>query len=77
MSDLTPERKSQYELMVSDVRAEIEENDDRIQDILAEAQDKILSLKQAKEASLTIYAGLCARLGIENEFEDEEDEDDE
>ena len=46
-----------------------------IERIVNEARERVGEYERDKEAALMVYAGACRRLGIDNEFEQDDDED--
>jgi len=65
-------RREKYEALRDDTRAEIELIDQEVEIELNKIKKKIADLQQAKEAQLTIYGGYCVLLGLPNELEEEE-----
>ena len=52
---------------IGDLNAQIEEE-------LAKVKDRLAELKNAKDAAKQIYDGACKMLGVENDLEKEEEE---
>ena len=71
---LSPEQKSTYESMLNTTRQEIADLDQRIEDELARVKERLAELQQEKKASRQIYDGICLRLGIPNDLEEEGEE---
>ena len=72
---LTPEQRSSYENMLNLTRQEIADLDQQIEDELAKVKERLAELQNAKKAARQIYDGICMRLGIPNDLEEEgEDE---
>lgn len=69
-------RRGKYEDLLKDTRNEIEEIELRIEDELAEVKKRLAVLQNEKKAQLTVYGGFCQLLGIENDLEGEDEEDD-
>jgi len=73
---MDPERKSRYEALKEETRAEIEQIDAEVEAELSKIKKRIAELQQAKEAQMSIYGGYCTLLGIPNDLEEDvEDED--
>lgn len=71
---LTDEQKSFYENTLTVTRQEIEELDEAIERELAKVKDTLAELQAAKKAARQMYDAACQRLGVTNELEDEEGE---
>lgn len=71
---LTPEQRASYENMLNVTRQEISEIDQQIEEELAKVKERLNELQNAKKASQQIYDGICLRLGIPNDLQDEGDE---
>jgi uncharacterized protein YPO0396 len=71
---LSPEQKASYENMLNVTRQEITDLDHQIEEELAKVKERLADLQNAKKASRQIYDGICLRLGIPNDL-DEEGED--
>lgn len=72
---LTPEQRASYENMLSVTRQEIKELDQQIEEELSKVKERLAELQNAKKASRQIYDGICLRLGIPNDLEEEGEED--
>ena len=72
---LTPEQRASYESMLNVTRKEIDELDQQIEEELAKVKERLADLQNAKKASRQIYDGICLRLGIPNDLEEEGEED--
>ena len=72
---LTPEQKASYENMLNVTRQEIADLDHQIEEELAKVKERLAELQNDKKASRQIYDGICLRLGIPNDLEDEGEED--
>ncbi|HEX9733355.1 MAG TPA: hypothetical protein VGG06_15400 [Thermoanaerobaculia bacterium] len=72
---LTPEQRASYENMLSVTRQEITELDQQIEEELSKVKERLAELQNAKKASRQIYDGICLRLGIPNDLEEEGEED--
>lgn len=71
---LTDEQKAFYENTLTVTRQEIEELDEAIERELAKVKDTLAELQAAKKAARQMYDAACQRLGVPNELEDEEGE---
>ena len=69
-------RRSKFEALLSDTKAEIQGLENQIEEELAAIKKRLAALKNEKEAQLVIYGGYCQLLGVANEFEAEEDDED-
>ena len=72
---LTPEQRASYENMLAVTRQEIGELDQQIEEELAKVKERLADLQNAKKASRQIYDGICLRLGIPNDLDEEGEED--
>ncbi len=73
MGVLSDEQKKFYEETLKHVKNEIADIDNQIEEELARVKQKLAELQKAKKAALQVYAGACARLGIENDLAGEEE----
>jgi len=48
----------------------------KIQDELAKIKERLNDLQEAKKVAMEMHSAACKRLGVPNEFEDEEEDDD-
>lgn len=71
---LSPEQRASYENMLNVTRHEISELDHKIEEELAQVKERLAELQNDKKASRQIYDGICLRLGIPNDLEDEGEE---
>ena len=71
---LSPEQKSSYENMANVTRQEIADLDQQIEEELAKVKERLAELQNAKKAARQIYDGICLRLGIPNDLEEEGEE---
>lgn len=69
---LSNEQRAFYENTLSVTKQEIEELDGLIEEELAKVKDRLAELQNAKKAALQMYGAACMRLGIANDLEDEE-----
>lgn len=70
-------RRQKFEELLKDTRNDIEMIDLKIEEELAEVKKRLAVLQNEKKAQLTVYGGFCQLLGIENDLEGEEDDEDE
>jgi len=73
MGVLSEDQKKFYEETLKHVKNEIADIDNQIEEELARVKQKLAELQKAKKAALQVYAGACARLGIENDLASEEE----
>lgn len=71
---LSEDQRAFYENTLNVTRREIEELDEAIEAELAKVKDKLAELQAAKKASRQMYDAACQRLGISNDLEVEDDE---
>jgi hypothetical protein len=74
---LSDEQRTFYENTLQVTRQEIEELDEAIEAELAKVKDRLAELQAAKKASHQMYDAACQRLGIPNDLEAEDDEENE
>ena len=72
---LTDQQRSFYENTLSVTRQEINDLDASIEEELAKVKDRLAELQNAKKAARAMYDAACLRLGVPNELEAEEDDD--
>lgn len=72
---LTPEQRASYENMLNVTRQEITDLDHQIEEELAKVKERLADLQNAKKAARQIYDGICLRLGVPNDLDDESEED--
>ncbi len=73
---LSEQQKSFYENTLGVVRGEIEELDRQIEEELAKVKDRLAELQSAKKAALAMYDAACLRLGVANELNEDDGEED-
>jgi hypothetical protein len=73
MRQLSAERAKFYQNIVDTCKAEYKSINTEIERIVNEAREQVGEFERDKEAALMVYAGACRRLGIENEYEQEEE----
>jgi len=73
MSALNDEQRKFYESALQHTRKEIDELKEAIEVELSKVKDRIAELQTAINASKQMYAAACARLGVPNDLEDEEE----
>ncbi|MBN2382029.1 hypothetical protein JXQ70_04015 [bacterium] len=74
MSDLSEDRKRFYTDIVNKTKRDYEQIGEQIEAELVKVKERIAKLNEDKAAALQVYSGACRRLGVENEFETEEEE---
>jgi hypothetical protein len=74
MRDLSAERAKFYQNIVETCKAEYKAVNDEIERIVNEARERVGEYERDKESALMVYSGACRRLGVQNEFDQEEDE---
>lgn len=72
MPALTDQQRQHYETIREFTRNEVLELKDQIDEELAKVKDRIAELQTAIAASKQMYAAACARLGVDNDLEDED-----
>ena len=73
MPVLTEQQRKFYESTLEITRAEISELKDQIEEELSKVKDRIAELQTAINASKQMYAAACARLGVPNDLDEEEE----
>lgn len=73
MPVLTDQQRKFYETTLQVTRQEIDDLKDQIEQELSKVKDRIAELQTAINASKQMYAAACARLGVPNDLEDEEE----
>jgi len=71
---VTEKQKKFYQDALNATRDEIKEIDGQIEDELAKVKERLATLQEAKKAALQMHSAACMRLGLKNEFEEEEGE---
>ena len=74
---LSDQQKQFYESALTQTRQEITDLDRQIEEELAKVKERLADLQNAKKASRQMYDAACLRLGIPNELEAEEEDEDE
>jgi len=74
MRQLSAERTKFYQNIVDTCKAEFKSINVEIERIVNEARERVGEFERDKEAALMVHAGACRRLGLENEYEQEEEE---
>ena len=72
MSTLTDQQRKFYETTLQVTKQEINDLKEQIEEELSKVKDRIAELQTAINASKQMYAAACARLGVQNDIEDEE-----
>ncbi len=73
MADLNDETKAFYEKTLEESKKQIEIIDAKIEEELARVKETINQLQEQKKAVRQIYDGAALILGVDNEFEKEEE----
>lgn len=72
MRELSAERNDFYQNVVETCKAEFKSLNAEIERIVNEARERVGEFERDKESALMVYSGACRRLGVVNEFEQEE-----
>ncbi len=72
MPVITDQQKKFYETTLQVTKQEMSDLKDQIEEELAKVKDRIAELQSAINASKQMYAAACARLGMQNDMEDED-----
>jgi gas vesicle protein len=72
MPVITDQQRKFYETTLQVTKQEISDLKDQIEEELAKVKDRIAELQNAINASKQMYAAACARLGMNNDMEDDE-----
>jgi ElaB/YqjD/DUF883 family membrane-anchored ribosome-binding protein len=72
MSTLTDQQRKFYETTLQVTKQEINDLKEQIEEELSKVKDRIAELQTAINASKQMYAAACARLGVQNDIEEEE-----
>jgi gas vesicle protein len=73
MAILTDQQRKFYETTLQVTKQEISDLKDQIEEERAKVKDRIAELQNAINASRQMYAAACARLGISNDLDDDEE----
>ncbi len=73
---LTEQQRQFYENSLAMTKQEIDDLDQAIEAELAKVKDRLAELQNAKKAARAMYDAACMRLGVPNDLEAEEDDDD-
>ena len=71
MAVITDQQRKFYETTLQVTKQEISDLKDQIEEELAKVKDRIADLQNAINASKQMYAAACARLGMNNDMDDE------
>lgn len=74
---LSEQQRKYYEDTLSMAKQDIGELDVQIETELAKVKDRLAELQNAKKAARQMYDAACLRLGIANDLEEEEEDDEE
>ena len=72
MAVITDQQRKFYETTLQVTKQEISDLKDQIEEELAKVKDRIAELQNAINASKQMYAAACARLGVNNDLDDED-----
>jgi ElaB/YqjD/DUF883 family membrane-anchored ribosome-binding protein len=75
MAVITDQQRKFYETTLQVTKQEISDLKDQIEEELAKVKDRIAELQSAINASKQMYAAACARLGINNDMDDDDGND--
>ena len=73
---LTDEQRKIYEQTLDVTKQKIDDLDQQIEDELAKVKDRLAKLQNDKKSARQMYDAACMLLGVPNELDDD-DEDDE
>jgi ElaB/YqjD/DUF883 family membrane-anchored ribosome-binding protein len=73
---LSDQQRQFYENTLQVTKAEIDELDAQIEEELAKVKDRLAELQAAKKAARQMYDAACMRLGVPNDLEDQDENDD-
>ncbi|MEL7060166.1 MAG: hypothetical protein AAGN46_09100 [Acidobacteriota bacterium] len=73
---MNEQQRKFYENTLNVTRQEITDLDRQIEEELAKVKDRLAELQNGKKAARAMYDAACMRLGVPNELEDEDDDDD-
>jgi hypothetical protein len=71
---LSKDQTQFYQQTLEMTRRQIGDLNTQIEEELAKVKDRLAELKNAKDAAKQIYDGACKMLGMENDLEKEEEE---
>ena len=71
---LSKDQAQFYQQTLEMTRKQINDLNVQIEEELAKVKDRLAELKNAKDAAKQIYDGACKMLGVENDLEKEEEE---
>ena len=69
---LNDQQRQFYENSLNVTRQEIADLDRQIEEELAKVKDRLAELQNAKKAARAMYDAACMRLGVPNELDEEE-----
>jgi ElaB/YqjD/DUF883 family membrane-anchored ribosome-binding protein len=72
MAVITDQQRKFYETTLQVTKQEMSDLKDQIEEELAKVKDRIADLQNAINASKQMYAAACARLGMNNDMEDDD-----
>lgn len=68
------DKRQKYEGLLKETKDEIQRIEQQIEKELAAIKERLHVLQEEKKAQLTIYGGFCSLLGVPNDLEAEEEE---
>ena len=74
MPVLSDQQRKFYEGILQETKQEINDLKNQVEEELSRVKDRISELQNAINASRQMYAAACARLGVPNDMEEEEEE---
>ena len=72
---LNDQQRQLYETTLTTSRQQIADFDQKIEEELAKVKDRLAELQNHKKAARQMYDAACQMLGVPNELEEEEDDD--
>ncbi|MCU1230843.1 MAG: hypothetical protein JWO97_3727 [Acidobacteria bacterium] len=75
MAVITDQQRKFYETTLQVTKQEISDLKDQIEEELAKVKDRIAELQSAINASKQMYAAACARLGMNNDMDEDDGND--
>ena len=72
---LTDQQRQFYESSLAMTKQEIADLDRQIEEELAKVKDRLAELQNAKKAARAMYDAACMRLGVPNDLEDDDVDD--
>ena len=69
-------RRAKFEGLMEDTRKDIQRIEEEVEKELAAVKERLAGLQGEKDAQMVIYAGYCQLLGVPNDLESDEDDED-